>query len=180
MKAKFRLGALEIDVEGDANEIATVAQTLSRRATTMALNPGPPGLDSPPAEPLEEGSPEVGPAVEVPTRSKPHSSLERLPDARTFFAQHSPTNNREATAVGAYYLKNVAPDGSRSATVGKDQMEAVFKEAKWKLPNRIDQTLVDAASAGYLNRVETGRYEISNVGHNLVVHTLGGAAESAK
>lgn len=76
-------------------------------------------------------------------------------------------------------MKNIAPAGERSSTIGKDQLEAVFKEARWKLPSRIDQTLVDAAGAGYLKRVETGRYEISNVGHNLVIHTLGGAAENA-
>lgn len=176
MKAKFRLGALEIDVEGDAAEIATIAQTMSRRATNLALNPGPADDDAKLG--LESSGEQSGPPLPPPpAESEVVEASGRLPDARSFFAQHPPTNNREATAVAAYYLKNIAPQAERTAVLGKDQLESVFKEAKWKLPTRIDQTLVDAAGAGYLKRVETGRYEISNVGHNLVVHTLGAASE---
>jgi hypothetical protein len=53
----------------------------------------------------------------------------------------------------------------------------VFSQARYPLPKRTDQVLVNAQSAGYLNRVAPGEYALSTVGFNLVEHTLGRNAE---
>lgn len=170
MKATFRLGSLQIEVEGDATEVAELAQSLSKRALTgLALNPG--AADR--GGEGEDGSRNLPKDADEPITPPPADPTERLPDARHFFAEHAPTNNREATAVAAYYLRHVAPADARSSTIDKESLEAVFHEAKWKFPKRLDQTLVDTAGAGYIKRVDTGKYEITNVGHNLVMHTLG-------
>ena len=75
--------------------------------------------------------------------------------------------------MAAFYLAEKAPAEVRSPTITKELLGDVFRQAQWKLPKRIEQTLVDTMSAGYLNRVKVGVYELSNTGHNLVVHTLG-------
>jgi hypothetical protein len=163
MKAKIRFGSIELDVEGDAAEIASLAGSLAKKA----------GLPLALESPREEAHPDVTSAGDDPEASEASPTEDRLPDARHFFSQHAPTNNREATAVAAYYSQHVAPAAQRRASISKDDLDAIFREAKWKLPKRLDQTLVDTAGAGYIKRVNSGHYELTNVGHNLVIHTLG-------
>ncbi|MCE2512069.1 MAG: hypothetical protein J4F50_05825, partial [Acidimicrobiia bacterium] len=62
--------------------------------------------------------------------------------ALRFFQERSPTNNREATAVAAFYLTERAPTRDRSTTITKELLGDVFRQAQWKLPKRTDQTLV--------------------------------------
>ena len=64
----------------------------------------------------------------------------------------------------------------RSGTINKEAARDIFRQARFPLPKRIDQVLVNTQKAGYVNRVGTGEYTLSPVGYNLVEHTLGSDA----
>lgn len=170
MRAKIEAAGLEVELVGSSTEIAAVLREVMKRG-------GSPELPAPSTASTDvgaEGGDEAVPAPSEPdsTGATESDDQERI-GALKFFQDRSPTNNREATAVAVFYLAEKAPEKDRSPTITKDVLRDVFRQAQWKLPKRMDQTLVDTMSAGYLNRVETGVYELSNTGHNLVVHTLG-------
>jgi hypothetical protein len=97
-------------------------------------------------------------------------------DARSFFAEKTPSTQAEAIAVAAFYLSELAPGEMRSGTIDKERARDIFRQARFPLPKRIDQVLVNTQKAGYLNRVSAGEYKLSPVGYNLVEHTLGSDA----
>jgi hypothetical protein len=94
-------------------------------------------------------------------------------DAKSFFQQKSPSSQSEAISVAAYYLTEVAPPGMRVPAIDARKATEVFRQARYPLPKRIAQVLVNAQNAGYLVRVGPGEYKLSPVGFNLVDHTLG-------
>jgi hypothetical protein len=91
-------------------------------------------------------------------------------DARSFFTEKSPSTQSEAIAVAAFYLSELAPGEIRSGTIDKERASDIFRQARFPLPKRIDQVLVNTQRAGYLNRVSAGEYTLSPVGYNLVEH----------
>jgi hypothetical protein len=93
-------------------------------------------------------------------------------DIRTFAQEKSPQSLTEKVALVAHYLAELAPQGDKKDSIDKEDIRRYFKQAGFPLPNRPDQTLVDGLHAGYLERVEQGRYRLSPVGDNLVVHRL--------
>ncbi len=93
-------------------------------------------------------------------------------DIRTFAQEKSPQSLIEKAALVAYYLAELAPQDDRTDSIGKEDIRRYFKQAGFPLPNRPEQTLVNGLHAGYLERVEEGRYRLSPVGHNLVAHNL--------
>jgi len=116
----------------------------------------------------------------APTRASTGQSIADAPparrsavDARSFFAEKAPSSQSEAISVATYYLAELAPADMRSPTIDKRKAVDVFRQAKYPLPKRTDQVLVNAQNAGYLDRVGTGEYRLSPVGFNLVEHTLG-------
>jgi hypothetical protein len=115
-------------------------------------------------EPTESAARDATPAVE-PRRA-------RVADARSFFQRAQPSTNVEAAVVAAYYVSEIATGDENSETITKVLLEEVLRKARWKLPPRPDQVLVDAHAAGYLDRHARGQYKINNTGHNFVVHTL--------
>ncbi|MYA86674.1 MAG: hypothetical protein F4Y12_13950 [Acidimicrobiaceae bacterium] len=168
MRAKIAEGGLEVELVGSATEIAAVLREVLKRGGSPEL-PAPSALAAD-AESGEEGVP--APSELDSSEARDGEDHERV-DALTFFRERSPTNNREATAVAAFYLAEKAPAKDRSRTITKELLGDVFREARWRLPARLGATLGDTMAAGYLNRIEAGVYELSNTGHNLVVHTLG-------
>lgn len=100
----------------------------------------------------------------------------RQVDARAFFAEKSPSTQAEAIAVAAFYLSELAPGEARVGTINKERARDIFRQARYPLPKRIDQVLVNTLKAGYINRVSAGEYKLSTVGFNLVEHTLGSDA----
>ena len=170
MRAKIETDGLEVELVGSSTEIAAVLREVLKGGGSLALPASSaPSMDAGGADD-EEGS--VASSEPGSSRASDGDDQERV-GALRFFQERSPTNNREATAVAAFYLAEKAPAKDRSPRITKELLGDVFRQAQWKLPKRIDQTLVDTMSAGYLNRVELGVYELSNTGHNLVVHTLG-------
>jgi hypothetical protein len=75
-------------------------------------------------------------------------------------------------AIVAFYLKEHARADEKQETVGKDDLEKYFKQAKFRLPKTIGQLLPDAKAAGYFDSAERGKYKLNAVGYNLVAHSL--------
>ena len=64
----------------------------------------------------------------------------------------------------------------RSETIDATKAVEVFRQAKYPLPKRAVQALVNTQNAGYLKRIGPGEYTLNPVGFNLVEHTLGANA----
>ncbi len=81
-----------------------------------------------------------------------------------------------ACVVG-FYLQELAPTSERKETVNTQDLEKYFKQAKFKLPGKINQILADAKAAGYFDVISRGEYKLNAVGYNLVAHNLPDATE---
>lgn len=170
MRAKIETDGLEVELIGSATEIGAVLREVVRGGGSRALPAS--SARSFAAGDAEE---ETGPAASTEqgmNESFDGDDEDRV-DALQFFRHRSPTNIREATAVAAFYLAEIAPAKDKSSTITSELLGDVFRQAQWKLPSRMRNALHATMKAGYLNRVDTGVYELSNTGHNLVVHTLG-------
>ncbi len=72
----------------------------------------------------------------------------------------------------AFYLKELAPDGERKDTISSADLDKYFKQAQFKLPERIAQVLPDAKASGYFDSAARGEYKLNAVGYNLIAHSL--------
>lgn len=86
--------------------------------------------------------------------------------------QKQPESSNQMAALIAYYLSEIAPAGEGKISINAADLEKYFKQAGFKLPKKIHQTLVNAAAAGYLDATGNGFYQLNPVGYNLVVHAL--------
>jgi hypothetical protein len=93
-------------------------------------------------------------------------------DIRTLKEQKSPNSASEMAAIVAFYLAEYVPLDERKNTIDKDDIVKYFKQAKYPLPRAIRQTLPNAARSGFFDITGGGRYRLSPVGYNLVVHGL--------
>ncbi len=94
-------------------------------------------------------------------------------DIRSLKNLKQPHNSIEMAAVVAYYLAELAPEGTRKAEIGSDDLQKYFKQADYPLPGRTLKTLFDAKNAGYMDAgASRGSYKLNPVGHNLVAHGL--------
>jgi hypothetical protein len=97
-------------------------------------------------------------------------------DIRNLKEQKQPRTATEMASVVAYYLSELAPLEDRRTVVTAADIEKYFKQANFRLPGRIAQTLPDAARAGYFDATGRGQYKLNPVGYNLVAHGLPGGA----
>jgi len=81
--------------------------------------------------------------------------------------------------VVAFYLKELAADGERKDTVSAADLDRYFKQAQFKLPERMTQVLPDAKGSGYFDSAARGEYKLNAVGYNLVAHSLPPKPETA-
>jgi hypothetical protein len=93
-------------------------------------------------------------------------------DIRSFRAAKSPKSAREMACVVAFYLQELAPEGQRADSVSAPELEKYFKQAQFKLPEKIGQVLPDAKRSGYFDSAAHGKYKLNAVGYNLVAHKL--------
>jgi hypothetical protein len=101
----------------------------------------------------------------------PGEGPERL-DIRSLREQKQPRSANEMAALVAYYLSElVSPDEQRQVVTSPD-IEKYFKQANYRLPGRVSQTLPDAARAGYFDLISRGQYKLNPVGYNLVAHGM--------
>jgi hypothetical protein len=155
-EVKVTLGDAQVEVRGAKEGVVEIVRALSD--VLVLRNPAPIATAALPASPATE-----------PQRP-------RQVDARAFFTEKSPSTQAEAIAVAAFYLGELAPGEVRSGTINKERARDIFRQARFPLPKRIDQVLVNTQKAGYINRVSAGEYTLSPVGYNLVEHTLGSDA----
>lgn len=111
--------------------------------------------------PLPNTTPAVGGQSQTPIR-----------DIRSLKDQKSPRTAVEMAALVAYYLTELAPEGSRKSEIGTEDITTYFKQAGFPLPATPRQTLFNAKAAGYLDSAAQGAYKLNPVGHNLVAHSL--------
>ena len=100
-------------------------------------------------------------------------------DIRSLRESKQPKSAVEMAAVVAYYLSEIAPEGERREAVGTAELDKYFKQAGYRLPKAQNMTLVNAASAGYFDRVAQGKYKLNPVGYNLVAHNLPSSSADA-
>jgi hypothetical protein len=97
-------------------------------------------------------------------------------DIKAFVAEKKPTSDNHFTATVAYYYRFEAHEGQRKdAITAEDLQDACRKAGRERLKNPA-QTLINAHSAGLLDKAERGAYAINSVGENLVAMTLPGEA----
>ena len=128
-----------------------------------APQPPPPSPSQPVGGPAE-------PAAPAMTPSNPQTIS--ITDIRSLREQKQPRTASEMSALVAYYVSELLPPDERRQVITKEDIEKYFKQAPYRLPGRLSQTLPDAARAGYLDAVERGQYKLNPVGYNLVAHGL--------
>ncbi len=95
-------------------------------------------------------------------------------DIKTFKERKNPTSARQMACVVAYYLAEIAEGDERKDVVTTADVEKYFKQARFQLPTKLEQLLIDCRSAGYFDTPARGEYKLTRVGHNLVAHQLPG------
>jgi hypothetical protein len=110
------------------------------------------------------------PVNEIGGEKEGGNSDERQPTLREFFQQKKPVTALENVAVFGFYLERYRGMYEFSE---KEIAEAYY-EARSPKPKVIGQALRDARNAkGYLvEGSKRGRFRLSNLGENLVVHDL--------
>lgn len=104
----------------------------------------------------------------------------RQASIRDLKEEKQPESLSQMAALVAYYLSELAPEGERKEEITAADLERYFKQASFKLPKSIQQTLPNAAAAGYFDGAGSGRYRLNPVGYNLVVHGLPRGQETKK
>lgn len=150
---KVTVGDAEIEVHGAKDGVVEIVRALS--------------------EVLTARSPIRSATVEASSAAGPAGGRGGQVDARSFFQEKAPSSQSEAIAVAAYYLAELAPSEMRSEVIDAKKALDIFRQAKFPLPKRMTQSLVNTGNAGYLVRVGPGEYKLNPVGFNLVEHTLG-------
>ena len=152
---KVTVGDAEIEVHGAKDGVVEIVRTLAEMLSGRAAR--------------HESPPE---ATQPESKASPATGWRQI-DARSFFSEKAPSSQSEAICVATFYLTELAPPEMRSSAIDAKRATEVFRQARYPLPKRIAQVLVNAQTAGYLDRIGTGEYKLSPVGFNLVEHTLG-------
>lgn len=93
-------------------------------------------------------------------------------DIRSLKEQKEPRSANEMAALVAYYVSELLPPDEQRTVITAADIEKYFKQASYRLPGRVAQTLPDAARAGYFDAVDRGQYRLNPVGYNLVAHGM--------
>lgn len=130
--------------------------------------------------PTASSGPEAGASSPSTVAAGPTTPT-RATDIRSLREQKAPGSAIEMAALVAYYLSDLAPDDERKQTVTTSDLDRLFKQAGHPLPNRLGNTLPNAAAAGYFDTTATrGEYKLNPVGYNLVTQTLPRRSGSAR
>lgn len=116
--------------------------------------------------------------VKAVTTVAPHGATSaepshvRRPSIRDLKEEKQPESSNQMAALVAYYLSEIADDSERKEAVNTADLEKYFKQASFKLPKSLPQTLSNATAAGYFDPTGSGLYKLNAVGYNLVAHGL--------
>ena len=158
------INALEA-LELDARKTAIEAACAHLKITFPQASPGVTPEKRASLRNDEAGDPGGGSAtnlVQPPARS----------DIRSLRAEKNPKSAREMACVVAFYLQELAPETERKDSISASDLDRYFKQANFKLPEKIGQVLPDAKGAGYFDSAARGAYKLNAVGYNLVAHKL--------
>ena len=94
-------------------------------------------------------------------REKPRKG--RAMDVRTLKEEKQPKSAVQMACIVAYYLSEHAspPDGKN--TIKTEDLEKYFKQAGYRLPQKLNQVLVDAKAGGYFDSATRGEYKLNAV-----------------
>jgi len=93
-------------------------------------------------------------------------------DIRSLKNEKSPKTAIEMAILVAYYLTEYAPIEERKSSINTQDLIKYFKQANFRLPKYLKDTLPDAKTSGYVETVSKGEYRLTPVGYNLAVHGL--------
>jgi hypothetical protein len=128
------------------------------------------------AEPQAPQQPAAGLTPPAPTPPAPLGGKDpprgHTTDIRSLKEEKKPKSATQMAAVVGYYLKEMAPEGERRETIKTTDLEKYFIQAKYELPKKLEQVLVDSKRAGYFEVATRGEYKLTRVGHNLVAHRM--------
>jgi hypothetical protein len=110
--------------------------------------------------------------VNPPTSSSVEPSHTRKITVRDLKEEKQPESSNQMAALVAYYLSELADESERKEAVNTADLEKYFKQAGFKLPRLLPQTLLNATAAGYFDSAGSGLYKLNAVGYNLVAHGL--------
>ena len=130
---------------------------------------------------LAKSSRSFGTAVAAPPTPPSGESVHhaRRASIRDLREAKQPESSNQMAALVAYYLSEHAPESERKDAITAADLEKYFKQAGFRLPGSLKQTLPNAAAAGYFEGAGGGRYRLNPVGYNLVVHGLPRGQEAA-
>lgn len=152
----------EVEFEGTPEFLLALVRQLGGLPPQATTDPGGPRPSQPRAD--------LAPA-ESQTRPAPEP---QQPDVREFFAAKKPSRDVEAAAAVAYFYQFVAASSERRDSIDAKFLEEALRLAKYEIPSRPSQTLVNAKAAGYLSTGSgKGQYRLTTVGHNQVAHRMG-------
>ncbi len=114
------------------------------------------------------------PSIAAPSAAPPMDQAYRShrPSIRDLKEQKQPESSNQMAALIAYYLSDVAEEPERKEAINTADLEKYFKQAGFRLPRHLPQTLPNAAAAGYFDPAGSGLYKLNPVGYNLAVHGL--------
>lgn len=95
-------------------------------------------------------------------------------DIRRLKDDKKPNSARQMACLVAYYLQDHAPTNERKDSISTADLEKYFKQAGYKLPEKLEQLLVDCKRSGYFDSAKRGEYSLTRVGYNLVTHSMPG------
>jgi hypothetical protein len=93
-------------------------------------------------------------------------------DIRQLKEQKDPQSANQMAALVAYYLKEIVPVSQRKESIGAEDIDQYFKQARFPSPKRPGLTLTNAKNAGYFDPAGVGQYKLNAVGYNLVAYGL--------
>lgn len=109
-----------------------------------------------------------------PASSHTAKPVEHGLDIRRLKDDKKPSSARQMACLVAYYLQDHAPTNDRKDSITIADLEKYFKQAGYKLPEKLEQLLVDCKRSGYFESAKRGEYSLTRVGYNLVTHSMPG------
>lgn len=103
----------------------------------------------------------------------PIRQVGEVKDIRTLKEEKNPKSAIQMAVLVAYYLSRVVPNEEKMDSIGTNEIDKYFDQAKYPLPKSSAVLLGDAKRAGYLESTERGKYKLNPVGYNLAAHSMG-------
>ncbi len=104
--------------------------------------------------------------------SETGNASRHLLDIKALKDQKKPSSARQMACLVAFYLHEHAPTEERKDSVTSADIEKYFKQAGYKLPEKLEQLLADSKRSGYFETSSRGAYKLTRVGYNLVAHSM--------